>query len=164
MNFDRDNKICYLPIHYPTGDVITLNPDYMKYCGIELKGDEARVIAMETKGDSYTVIPLKVDKFKIQDPSSQQELQAFNVAFQKFLATGHYDAIGIKGRMTKGRFAGGSTSFKLEGIIQCMPFPVSIINPATIRAKLKDTELNLAGCKEYQIEALKVVLTMLVLT
>jgi hypothetical protein len=44
-----------------------------------------------------------------------------------------------------------------------MPFTISIINPATIRAKLKHTELNLAGCKEYQIEALKVVLTMLLL-
>ncbi|MBL0007385.1 MAG: DUF3010 family protein [Saprospiraceae bacterium] len=133
----------------------------MKYCGIELKGDEARVIGVETKGESYSVITSGVDKFKIKDPSSQQDMQAFAAAFQKFLTAGHFDAIGIKGRMTKGRFAGGSTSFKMEGIIQCMPFSVSIINPATIRSKLKDTELDLAGCKEYQIEALKVVLTMM---
>ncbi len=136
----------------------------MKYCGIELKGDEARVIGVETNGESYTVIPQAVDKFKIKDPSSQQEMQSFAATFQLFLNAGHFDAIGIKGRMTKGRFAGGSTSFKMEGIIQCMPFAISIINPATIRAKLKDTELNLTGCKEYQIEALKVVLTMLILT
>lgn len=136
----------------------------MKYCGIELKGDEARVIAVETNGDSYSVTPLAVDRFKIKDPSSQQEMQAFATAFQKFLTAGKFDAIGIKGRMTKGRFSGGSTSFKMEGIIQCMPFTVSIINAATIRAKLKDTELNLTGCKEYQIEALKVVLTMLLLS
>lgn len=135
----------------------------MKYCGIELKGDEARVIGVETNGESYSVIPSSVDKFKIKDPSSQQEMQAFATTFQKFLTAGHFDAIGIKGRMTKGRFAGGSTSFKMEGIIQCMPFPISIINAATIRSKLKNTEPNLTGCKEYQIEALKVVLTMLVL-
>lgn len=136
----------------------------MKYCGIELKGDEARVIGVETKGESYSVIPSTVDRFKIKDPSNQQEIQAFAATFQKFLTAGHFDAIGIKGRMTKGRFAGGSTSFKMEGIIQCMPFTISIINPATIRAKLKDTELDLAGCKEYQIEALKVVLTMMMLS
>ena len=135
----------------------------MKYCGIELKGDEARVIGVETNGDTYLVIPSAVDRFKIKDPSSQQEMQSFAAAFQKFLIAGHFDTIGIKGRMTKGRFAGGSTSFKMEGIIQCMPFTITIINPATIRAKLKDTELDLAGCKEYQIEALKVVLTMMVL-
>lgn len=135
----------------------------MKYCGIELKGDEARIIGVEAKGDGYTVIPMKTDRFKIKDPSSQQEMQAFATAFQQLLATAHFDAIGIKGRMTKGRFAGGSTSFKMEGIIQCMPFRISILNPATIRAKLKDTALDLAGCKEYQIEALKVVLTMLML-
>lgn len=135
----------------------------MKYCGIELKGDEARVIGVETKGDSYTVTSLAVDKFKIKDPSGQQEMQSFAAAFQQFLTAGHFDAIGIKGRMTKGRFAGGSTSFKMEGIIQCMPFSISIINPATIRAKLKNTELNMTGCKEYQIEALKVVLTMMML-
>ena|SRR5688500_17663132 len=135
----------------------------MKYCGIELKGDEARVISVEIKGDSYSVNPLPVDKFKIKDPSSQQEMQSFAASFQKFLTAGHFDAIGIKGRMTKGRFSGGSTSFKMEGIIQCMPFKISIINSATIRSKLKDTELNLTGCKEYQIEALKVVLTMLLL-
>lgn len=136
----------------------------MKYCGIELKGDEARVIGVETKGESYSVIPSTVDRFKIKDPSNQQEIQAFAATFQKFLTAGRFDAIGIKGRMTKGRFAGGSTSFKMEGIIQCMPFTISIINPATIRAKLKDTELDLAGCKEYQIEALKVVLTMMMLS
>jgi len=135
----------------------------MKYCGIELKGDEARVISVEIKGDSYSVNPLPVDKFKIKDPSSQQEMQSFAASFQKFLTAGHFDAIGIKGRMTKGRFSGGSTSFKMEGIIQCMPFDISIVNSATIRSKLKDTELNLTGCKEYQIEALKVVLTMLLL-
>lgn len=135
----------------------------MKYCGIELKGDEARVIGVETKEESYSVIASGVDKFKIKDPSSQQDMQAFAAAFQKFLTASHFDAIGIKGRMTKGRFAGGSTSFKMEGIIQCMPFNISIINPATIRAKLKDTALDLDGCKEYQIEALKVVLTMMVL-
>ena len=94
----------------------------MKYCGIELKGDEARVIGVETKEESYSVITSGVEKFKIKDPSSQ-----------------------------------------MEGIIQCMPFSISIINPATIRSKLKDTELDLADCKEYQIEALKVVLTMMVL-
>ena len=135
----------------------------MKYCGIELKGDEARVISVVTKGESYSVVLSSVDRFKIKDPSSQQEIQSFAAAFEKYLAAGHFDAIGIKGRMTKGRFAGGSTSFKMEGIIQCMPFSISIINPATIRSKLKDTELDLADCKEYQIEALKVVLTMMVL-
>ncbi len=135
----------------------------MKYCGIELKGDEARVISIETDGDDYTVSSPGVDRFKIKDPSSQTEIQSFAVAFEKFLAAGQFDAIGIKGRMTKGRFAGGSTSFKLEGIIQSMPYPVSIINQATMRSKLKDAEPDMTGCKEYQAEALKVVLTMMVL-
>lgn len=135
----------------------------MKYCGIELKGDEARVIGVETKGDSYSVIPLSIDKFKIKDPANQQEVQSFAASFQQFLTAGHFDVIGIKGRMTKGRFAGGSTSFKMEGIIQCMPFSIFIINPATIRSKVKDTDLNITGYKEHQIEALKVVLTMMLL-
>lgn len=132
----------------------------MKYCGIELKGDEARTITVETNGDSYTVIPSAVDKFKIKEPSSQEDMQSFATSFRQFLTAGQFDVIGIKGRMTKGRFAGGSTSFKMEGIIQCMPFHISIINPATMRARLKNTELDMTGCKEYQIEALKVVLTM----
>jgi Protein of unknown function (DUF3010) len=135
----------------------------MNYCGIELKGDEARVIGVEIHGNSYLVSSLAIDKFKIRDPSSQQEMQSFAAAFQQFLTAGQFDRIGIKGRMTKGRFAGGSTSFKMEGIIQCMPFMISIINPATIRAKLKNEEMNLTGCKEYQLEALKVVLTMMMM-
>ena len=135
----------------------------MKYCGIELKGDEARVIGVETNGDSYTIILLAVDRFKIKDPSSQHEMQSFAATFQNFLAAGHFDVIGIKGRMTKGRFSGGSTSFKMEGIIQCMPFIISIINAATIRAKLKDTELDLTGCKEYHVEAPLVITMSLVI-
>lgn len=133
----------------------------MKYCGIELKGDEARVISVIAKENSYDIASTSQDRFKIKDPSNQKEIQSFAVAFQKFLTTEKFDVIGIKGRMTKGRFAGGSTSFKLEGIIQCMPFHITIINPATIRARLKHMELDLAGCKEYQIEALKVVVTMM---
>src|SRR6186997_1104898 len=136
----------------------------MKYCGIELKGDEARVIGVEKKGDSYSISSLAVDKFKIKDPSNQAEMQSFATTFQRFLTAGHFDVIGIKGRMTKGRFAGGSTSFKMEGIIQSMPFSVSIINPATIRARLKEKEVMLTGCKDYQAEALKVVLTMILLS
>lgn len=132
----------------------------MKYCGIELKGDEARIIALEMKGENYSVIKIPVDRFKIKDPSNQQEIQNFAVAFQNFLAAGHFDVIGIKGRMTKGRFAGGSTSFKMEGIIQSMPYVVSIINQATMRARLKNTEVDITGCKDYQVEALKVILTM----
>jgi hypothetical protein len=135
----------------------------MKYCGIELKGDEARVIALEMKGESYSVIKIPVDRFKIKDPSNQKEIQDFAAAFQKFLSDGHFDVIGIKGRMTKGRFAGGSSSFKMEGIIQSMPFVVSLINQATIRARLKNTEVDITGCKDYQVEALKVVLTMTML-
>ncbi len=136
----------------------------MKYCGIELKGDEARVISVNIDGDDYTVVPFAIDKFKIKDPSNQEEIRLFATTFQNFLTAGQFDAIGIKGRMTKGRFAGGSTSFKMEGIIQCMPFAVSIINSATMRAKLKDKEVMMDGCKEYQIEALKVVLTMQILS
>ena len=135
----------------------------MRYCGIELKGDEARVVGVESDDGTYSVIQLAVDNFKIKDPSSQQEMRAFATTFQNFLSDGYFDTIGFKGRMTKGRFAGGSTSFKMEGIIQCMPYTVSIINSATIRSKLKNTEPDLAGCKEYQIEALKVVLTMMML-
>ncbi len=135
----------------------------MKYCGIELKGDEARVIGIEANGDGYAVAPTDVDRFKIKDPSNQQDIQSFAAAFDKFLVAGQFDAIGIKGRMTKGRFAGGSTSFKMEGIIQSMPHTVSIINQATMRSKLKDTEPDMTGCKEYQAEALKVVLTMMAL-
>ena len=123
----------------------------MKYCGIELKGDEARVIGVESKGDSYSVTSLAVDKFNIKDPSNQKEMQSFAAKFQLFLTGGHFDMIGIKGRMTKGRFAGGSTSFKMEGIIQCMPFRIYIINPATIRSKLKNTELNLVPRKSCAI-------------
>ncbi len=135
----------------------------MKYCGIELKGDEARVIGIETNGDGYTVSATGIDRFKIKDPSSQQDIQSFATAFEKFLAAGQFDAIGIKGRMTKGRFAGGSTSFKMEGIIQRMTYPVSIINQATMRSKLKDIDPDMTGCKDYQAEALKVVLTMMAL-
>ncbi len=135
----------------------------MKYCGIELKGDEARVVCIEKKGDALHVVYGSVDKFKIKDPSAQHDIQVFAKSVEKFLADGNFDAIGIKGRMTKGRFAGGSTSFKMEGIIQSMPYLVSIINQATMRSKLKDIEPDLAGIKESQIEALKVVLTMIAL-
>ena len=127
----------------------------MKICGIELKGNEAILVSLRFDGDEYTVINKEVKKLKLNDTDSQVDVQSFTKEMYAFLDASAFDGVAIKGRAKKGKFAGGSVSFKIEGIIQNGKYPVSIFPGATIKAKLKNTEIDTSEVNGYQIEALR---------
>ncbi len=132
----------------------------MKYCGLELKGSEVILVSIEISNGEYRYLSPEMKKIKFNDSGNQSDVKTFLTAIEKFFAKHHFDKIGIKGRQTRGKFAGGPTSFKMEGIIQTMNFPVEIISAPTIRAKLKDQSIDTSGINSYQIEALKVALCL----
>jgi predicted nucleotidyltransferase len=127
----------------------------MKICGVELKGNEAIIVSLSFDGDEYTVINKEVKKIKLNDTDSQEDVQSFTKEMYAFLDAAVFDGIAIKGRAKKGKFAGGSVSFKIEGIIQNGKYPVSIFPGATIKAKLKNTEIDSSEVNGYQVEALR---------
>lgn len=135
----------------------------MKTCGIELKGNDAILVCLEGNTNAYAFAHKEVKKIKLQDSNNQSDIKVFSKAVIEFLNTNQFDSIGIKARATKGRFSGGSVSFKMEGIIQLADSNVQIIHGATIKAKMKTRldEIDGAQLNTYQKEAFTVALYLL---
>ena len=134
----------------------------MKYCGIELKSNEARIvsIALDDTGD-YKYIATQTKKIKLDDSKSQEGTKSFRDAFNDFFQEHNFDKIAVKERGRKGKFAGGADSFKMEGILQTLDFPIELIHTATVKAKIKAKTLKTDDINAYQEEALKVALSLM---
>lgn len=128
----------------------------MKICGIELKGNDAVLCCLNGSIDDYELILADQKKISLKDSLDQASIQKFQHDISAFFKANNFDAIAIKARATKGRFAGGSVSFKMEALIQNTDVLVKIINGATIKAKLKTRldSINFDEINAYQKEAL----------
>ena len=133
----------------------------MKYCGIELKSSEARIVCIEFRDGDYDFIASETKKIKLNDSKLQEASISFKEAFIKFFGDHNFDKIAIKERGKKGKFAGGSVSFKMEGIIHSLSFPIEIIHSNTIKAKIKGKTLKTENLNNYQEEALKTALSLI---
>ncbi len=134
----------------------------MKYCGIELKSNEARIVSIEVdEAGDYNYIATQTKKIKLCDSKSQEATKSFKEAFHHFFQDNNFHKIGVKERMKRGKFAGGADSFKMEGIIQTLDFPIEILHAATIKAKIKEKKLKTDEINAYQEEALKVALSLI---
>ena len=130
----------------------------MKICGIELKGNDAVICLMLFEEGLYTLLECRVKKISISDATDQQQLQKFQFEFAKLMADYQVDHVVIKERMTRGKFAGGSVSFKLEASIQLIEkLHVTLLSSAKIKEVLKnsDTSMNFSdtGLKQFQEQA-----------
>ena len=59
-------------------------------------------------------------RLTLSDDTDQAAVRAFFALLHAFVRDNVIDRIAIRGRQTKGKFAGGSTSFKIEGPIQLL--------------------------------------------
>jgi len=135
----------------------------MKVCGIELKASEARVVVLEGDVENYEIVHTDVTKFKLADSKDQKEVQRFRGELLEYFSWIDCEKIGIKERMSKGRFAGGALSFKIEGMIQTADYPVVLVHGMSMKSKLKDLVFDIEHLPKYQAEAFKVALYLLVI-
>lgn len=126
-----------------------------KVCGIEIKGSAAIIVVLEGDKTSFKVIPTKFKKLTLEDSTSQAAVKAFYQTLSEFFKTHQFDEIGIKSRGTKGKFAGGATTFKIEGLIQLADTEVTLMHGATIKARLKKETAVFEGVNSYQLEAMR---------
>ncbi len=133
----------------------------MKVCGIELKSNEARIVVLEGHIESYDIVQLDTNKFKLEDSKDQKAVQQFRDQILEFFKWQDFDCVGIKERITKGRFAGGAISFKIEGLIQTSDCPVQLVHNMSMKSALKEVDFDPTLVKKYQEEALKVAIYLL---
>ena len=110
----------------------------MRVCGVELKASDAIVLVIDGTKENFKIIDTGIKKITLGDTNNAEDVQTFKEAFHSFVKNHNIDKICIKKRNTKGQFAGGAISFKVEGIIQLSKdATVELIAPASISSSIK---------------------------
>lgn len=125
-----------------------------KVCGIEMKGNRAIIVALEGSDDDFKVI--YANYFELKDSKNQDEVKSFHSKMMEFLEEMDFYVIGIKERISKGRFAGGALSFKMEGLIQLSDYQIHLVHGTKIRNVLKNHDPAFGDIHSYQEEAARI--------
>lgn len=114
----------------------------MKICGIEFKGSEARLAAIEISDGEVSIIDIATKKLPLGDSECCVQVKSFQETFESFCRDNGIEVVCIKKRNKKGEYAGGPDTFKMEGVIQVSSVPeVKLISPQTISAMQKREEI-----------------------
>ncbi|UJF18125.1 DUF3010 family protein [Vibrio sp. SS-MA-C1-2] len=130
----------------------------MRICGVELKGNDA-IICLLGKNDGLFELPdCRVKKISINNALDTQQVKDFQFAFKKLCEDYKIEKVAIKQRQTKGKFAGGSVSFKLEAAIQLIDdVEVTLLSTTELKEILKRNPLPIdfreTGLKQFQEQA-----------
>ena len=129
----------------------------MKTCGIEIKGSEAIIAVASLDNQALTHVALATKKIALEDDDEAANVKAFAAQAKAFVQANGITRIAIKKRSKKGEFAGGPTTFKIEGVFQLLEgVEVTLLSPQTINAQNKKHTFDLpATLNKYQHEAYK---------
>ncbi|AZE63772.1 MULTISPECIES: DUF3010 family protein [Pseudomonas] len=129
----------------------------MTLCGIEIKGSEAIIALAALDHQTLTHVALATKKIALDDDDEAANVKAFAAQVKAFVQDNSIQRIAIKKRSKKGEFAGGPTTFKIEGVFQLLEgVEVTLLSPQTINAQNKKHTFDLpATLNKYQHEAYK---------
>ncbi len=138
----------------------------MKVCGVDLKGNDAVICLMALDGGLYSLPDCRVKKLSIVDATDVEQLRKFQFDFKKLMTDYQVEHVVIRERMTKGKFAGGAVSFKLEAAIQLADdISVSILSPSKAKEIMKRSHVHMdfqdTGLKQFQEQAFMTALAYL---
>jgi hypothetical protein len=107
--------------------------------GILLKGNGARIVTLSGTRAAHTRLLTAFHKLDLPAKPTQADVEAFVQTLQAYCADNGIDILCLNQRTTgKGTHAGGSASFRNEGIILASsPVPVQLFHPATASAAIK---------------------------
>lgn len=135
----------------------------MKFCGVEIKGSEAIFAIAELVDGQWIHVANETKKIALNDDDEAHNVRSFAALVSGFLRDNILTKVAVKKRGKVGKFAGGATTFKIEGVFQLLQeCNVVLIAAPTIAAQdrkhnfPKPTTLN-----NYQIEAFRTACTAL---
>ena len=125
--------------------------------GVEIKGSEAVFAVVEQGASGLAHVPVTLKKIALDDDDVGANVKAFSAQVAAFVAEQGLTLLAIKKRGKKGEFAGGPTTFKIEGVLQLLEgCEVVLVSPQTISAQAKKLSGELPGTlNKYQHEAYK---------
>lgn len=133
----------------------------MRICGVELSGSDAVICLLHLDQGQFDMPDCRVRKLTLKKEHTREDLQQFQFAFTKLMGDYSVNKVAIRERMTKGKFAGGAISFKLEAAIQLIAdLDVAVLSPTQIKSALSEKPIPIpfsdTGLKVFQEAAFKV--------
>lgn len=133
----------------------------MRICGVELSGSDAVICLLHLDQGQFDMPDCRVRKLTLKKEYTREDLQQFQFAFTKLMGDYSVNKVAIRERMTKGKFAGGAISFKLEAAIQLIAdLDVAVLSPTQIKSALSEKPVPIpfsdTGLKVFQEAAFKV--------
>jgi DUF3010 family protein len=133
----------------------------MRICGVELSGSDAVICLLHLDQGQFDMPDCRVRKLTLKKEHTREDLQQFQFAFAKLMGDYSVNKVAIRERMTKGKFAGGAISFKLEAAIQLIvDLDVAVLSPTQIKSALSEKPVPIpfsdTGLKVFQEAAFKV--------
>lgn len=129
----------------------------MQVCGIEIKGSEAIIAIAHLENDQFSHIPAETKRIALSSDEDAANVRSFAELVAGFMRDSNISNVAVKKRVKKGEFAGGPTTFKIEGVLQLLKdCHVELISAQTIIAQNRrhsfptPTSLN-----KYQAEAFR---------
>jgi len=129
----------------------------MKTCGVEIKASEAIFALAALEGGAVAHVPVALKKLALEDDDIAANVRSFAEDVASFVRDNGIERLAIKKRGKKGEFAGGPTTFKIEGVLQLLSgCETVLVSPQTISAQAKKAGGELpASLNKYQHEAFK---------
>ena len=125
-------------------------------CGIEIDNDKAIIVCLELYEDGIIEICEHSTKVVLNNHEKSDSIKDFSDLVHSQLDIIGASRIAVIKRQTKGPYAAGALSFKIESVIQCYKgLNVELIASPTIRAYLKRNSMNIKPKYKYQENALK---------
>lgn len=127
----------------------------MKICGVDIKGSEAILAVAHLAKGQLSHIATDTKKIALADDDESANVKSFFELVAGFIRDNDIKHIAIKKRGKKGEYAGGPTTFKIEGIIQMLSnCDVKLVSPQTIGAQAKKHAFVMpVTLKKYQHDA-----------
>ena len=127
----------------------------MKICGVEIKGREAIFAVAVLKDGAVTHVPLPTRKISLADDDDAANVRSFSELVEGYVRDNGIDHFAIKKRGKKGEYAGGPTTFKIEGVLQLLRnCVIELVSPQTVSAQNKKHNFDLpVALNKYQHEA-----------
>jgi hypothetical protein len=126
----------------------------MKVCGVDIKSNEATVCLLSLVDGLFHVPDCRTRRLTLAD-SSAKGLKSFQSTFAKLVADYKIDAVIIRQRQSKGKFAGSAIGFKLEAAIELIEdLNVIVFSPTDIKESLRRNPIAVpfsdTGLKQFQ--------------
>ncbi|MDX2465610.1 MAG: DUF3010 family protein [Porticoccus sp.] len=133
----------------------------MIICGVELSANDAVICLLQLEKKQFNLPDCRVRKLTLPKDHIREDLQKFQFSFAKLMSDYCVDRVAIKERMTKGKFAGGAISFKLESAIQLIAeIDVTLLSSTEIKSAISKNPIPIqfsdTGLKVFQEAAFKV--------